>query len=78
MDYYCKNSKKVWNRHKGKVNGLNVQKQHATFFDKSIDATILSPCNCTKCIPSEPSEMKQAPSNLSKHHIIFSLGIGYC
>ena len=73
VDYFCINSKKVWNRHRGKVIGLNVQKQHATFFDKSIDATILCPCNCAKCIPSEPSEMKQASSKLSKFDTVFSL-----
>ena len=73
MDYYCKNSKKVWNRHKGKVTGLNVHKQHATFFNKSIDATFLFPCNCAKCFPLEPSEMKQASSMIGKIDTIFSL-----
>ena len=50
-----------------------MQKQHATFFNKSIDVTILSPCNCAKCFPLEPSEMKQASPKLGKFDTVFSL-----
>ena len=68
IGFFCLNAKTIWKKHRGKVTGLNVQKQHAKFFDKYIDATNLSPCTCVKCFPLEPSEiMTHTPSNLSKY-----------
>ena len=49
--FFCLNAKKIWRKHRGKFTGHNVQKQHANFFDRYIDATNLSPCTCAKCSP---------------------------
>ena len=65
IEFFCKYAKFIWRKHRGKVTGLNVQKQHANFFDKYIDdATTLSPCTCANCSPPEP---KQTQTNSSKY-----------
>ena len=65
IEFFCKNAKDIWKKHRGKVTGLNVQKKHSKFFDKYIDdATTLSPCTCTKCAPPK---LMQDPTNSSKY-----------
>ena len=64
IGFFCLNAKTIWKKHRGKVTGLNVQKQHAKFFDKYIDATNLSPCTCVKCFPLEPPSKSKYDSKV--------------
>ena len=41
-----------------------MQKQHAKFFDKYIDATNISPCTCAKCFPLETSTVEVSDNDL--------------
>lgn len=47
--YFCRYAKRIWNQHKGKVRGLQVKNIHVTFFNKRVDATNISKCNCENC-----------------------------
>ena len=64
IGFFCLNAKTIWKKHRGKVTGLNVQKQHAKFFDKYIDATNLSPCTCAKCFPLETRNVEVSDDDL--------------
>ena len=64
--YFCLHANFIWRKHRGKVTGLNVQKQHTNFLDKYIDATNLSPCTCAKCFTLEHSEIEQDQSSSGK------------
>lgn len=47
--YFCKNAKKIWKKHKGKIQGLNMQVQHSQFLNKLIDETTFQ-CSCGDCL----------------------------
>ena len=65
IGYFFLNANNIWNKHRGKVTGLNVQKQHRNFLDKYIDVTDLPPCTCANCLHLDSSKMKQDQSNSS-------------
>ena len=49
ITYFRTNTIRIWKKHKGRVSGLQVQNKHAAFFNKQIDASNLSKCNCENC-----------------------------
>ena len=65
IGYFFLNANNIWNKHRGKVTGLNVQKQHRKFLDKYIDTTDLSPCACANCLHFDSSEIRHDQSNSS-------------
>ena len=69
VDYFYLNTTKIWRKHRGRVSGLNVQKQHAKFFKDYIDATNLSSCTCVKCysLETRPVEMSDDELLYCKH-----------